>query len=445
MRLSLRLGLIVATALALLFSAMMLTFIVLQRPGRVYGVVLPLPRQAAAMANLIENLPTSQWPTATAAMSTPATKVAVVDAPPATRGGLAMPGMTVALRAYLAALDGRSVSIMAGLRRIDQSPDVRVGSETMRATAPVRIVIGLRNGKLLLIEAMGPASQRFTGVRLGVLALAVTLLIGFGTLWFMNRQMKPLEQLAKAVEQFGTRLEASELKEEGTIELRQLIAAFNRLQANIGDLVRGRTRLITAVGHDLGTYLTRLRLRAEYIADADQRERAIRDIDDMHGLMQETLALAKLQHDGESDAPVDVVPLLQNTIAGFAEAGGLVREVLPSAPVMLRIGPAAFARAAGNLISNALKYGREADVHLSVSGAMAELMVEDRGPGIPPEERAAVLEPFYRRDHARNLNERGFGLGLAIVSEVVKGANGTLTFEDRDGGGLRVKIALPLA
>lgn len=444
MRLSLRLGLIVATALALVFSALMLTFIILQRPGRVYGVVLPLPRQAAAMADLIESLPSSQWPTATAAMSTPATNVAVVDAPPATRGGLAMPGMTVASRAYLAAMDGRPVSIMAGLRRIDQSPDVRVGSEAMRATSPVRVVIGLRNGKLLLIEAMGPASQRFTGVRLGVLALAVTLLIGFATLWFMNRQMKPLEQLAKAVEQFGTRLEASTLKEEGTIELRQLIAAFNRLQANIGDLVRGRTRLITAVGHDLGTYLTRLRLRAEYIADADQRERAIRDIDDMHGLMQETLALAKLQHDGDGSTAFDIVPLLKNTIAGFAEAGGL-REVLPSTPVMVRIGPAAFARAAGNLISNALKYGGEADVRLSVSGAMAELVVEDRGPGIPPEERAAVLEPFYRRDNARNLNERGFGLGLAIVSEVVKGANGTLTLEDRDGGGLSVKIVLPLA
>jgi signal transduction histidine kinase len=443
--LSLRLGLIVATALALVFSALMLTFILLQRPGRVYGVVLPLPRQAAAMADLIENLPPSQWPTATAAMSTPATKVSVVEAPPATRGGLAMPGMTVALRAYLAAMDGRPVSIMAGLRRIDQSPDVRVGGEIMRATAPVRVVIGLRNGRLLLIEAMGPASQRFTGVRLGVLALSVTLLIGFGTLWFMNRQMKPLERLGKAVEQFGTRLEASTLKEEGTIELRQLIAAFNRLQANIGDLVRGRTRIITAVGHDLGTYLTRLRLRAEYIADAEQRERAIRDIDDMHGLMQETLALAKLQHDGEGDTPVDLVPLLKNTVAGFAEAEGPVRDFLPSVSVMVRIGPAAFARAAGNLIANALKYGREADVRLAVSGAMVELVVEDRGPGIPPEERAAVLEPFYRRDNARNLNQRGFGLGLAIVSEVVKGANGTLTLDDRDGGGLRVKIALPLA
>jgi signal transduction histidine kinase len=443
--LSLRLGLIVAAALALVFSATMLTFIMLQRPGRVYGVVLPLPRQAAAMADLIENLPSSQWPTATAAISTPATKVSVLGAPPATRGGMAMPGVTVALRAYLAAMDGRPVSIMAGLRRLDQSPDVRLGNEMVRATSPVRIVIGLHNGKLLVIEAMGPASQRFTGVRLGVLALSVTLLIGFGALWFMNRQMRPLEQLAKAVEQFGTRLEASTLKEEGTIELRQLIAAFNRLQANIGDLVRGRTRIISAVGHDLGTYLTRLRLRAEYIADTDQRARAIRDIDDMHGLMQETLALAKLQHDGDGDTPVDIAPLLKKTIAGFAEAGGPVREFLPGTPVMVRIGPAAFARAAGNLISNALKYGGEADVRLSSSGATAELVVEDRGPGIPPEERAAVLEPFYRRDSARNLNERGFGLGLAIVSEVVKGAGGTLTFEDRDGGGLRVKIALPLA
>jgi signal transduction histidine kinase len=71
--------------------------------------------------------------------------------------------------------------------------------------------------------------------------------------------------------------------------------------------------------------------------------------------------------------------------------------------------------------------------------------VEDRGPGIPANERAAVLEPFYRGDEARNLNQRGFGLGLAIVSEVVKAARGTLVLDDRVGGGLVVRLTLPLA
>lgn len=445
MRLSLRLGLIVAVALTLVFAMLMLAFIVMQRPGRTYGVVLPLPRQAAAMARLVEGLPPAQWNMTTAALSTPATNVAIVDAPPATRGGRPMPGVALALGAYLRALDGRPVSMMAELGTPGQPPDIELGGDDARATRPVRILIGLHNGKFLLIEARGPATARFTGVRLGFMALVVTLLIGAGALWVVRRQLKPLERLAAAVEKFGTRLEPSALPEEGTVELRQLIAAFNRLQANIGDQIKARTRVVTAVGHDLGTYLTRLRLRAEYIADDTQRARAIADIDDMHAMMRETLALAKLEHEADAAAAIDIVPVVAKAAAGFAETGAPVRQVLLPGPLMVRIGPAALERAVGNLISNALKYGSEADVVLSAVDSFAEIAIEDRGPGIPPSEREAVLEPFYRRDGARNLNQRGFGLGLAIVSEVVKSAGGSLAFEDRAGGGLTVRLRLPAA
>lgn len=445
MRLGLRLGLIVAAALTLVFCLLVLTFILFQRPGRLYGVVLPVPKQVAAMAELIESLPPGQWPAATAALSSPTTRVAVLDARPETRGGWPMSGLTLAEKAYRRAVRGRPVSMMAELKSAKQSPDIDLAGEHMRSTRPVRILIGLHNGNLLMIEAREPALQRLTGLRLGALALVLTLLTGVSALWFVNRQLRPLERLASAVEKFGTRLEPSALKEEGSVELRQVIAAFNRLQANIGDLIRARTRIVSAVGHDLGTYLTRLRLRAEYITDNDQRIRAIHDIDDMHSLMQETLALAKLEHEHESVAPADLVALLTKTAQGFTEAGTALRLYLPSGPVKVRIAPPAFARAAGNLISNALKYGGEADVRVIAAEGLAELIVEDRGPGIPAEDRAAVLEPFYRGDRARNLNQRGFGLGLSIVNEVAKSAGGTLSFEDREGGGLRVRLRLPLA
>jgi signal transduction histidine kinase len=440
MRLSLRLGLIIIVALTLVFGLLVLAFLAQQRPGRVYGVTLPLPRQVAAMTEMIEGLPMERWPLATAALSTPATRVEILDEPPAGRGGRAMQGLMVGQRAYAAAVKGRPVTMMAKLDTPEQSPDIELGTDAARATRPVRILVGLHNGKTLMIEARGPAAARFTGLRLGVLALMLTLLIGAVTLWFMRRQLKPLERLGVAVEKFGTRLEPSALAEEGSLELRQLIAAFNRLQANIGDLVRGRTRIITAVGHDIGTYLTRLRLRAEYIGDEDQRARAIRDIEDMQSLMRETLALAKLEADGDGAAPVDIVPLLQKCADGFGAAADV-----PDGPVMVRVGPASFERAIGNLVANAIKYGSEACVMLTAGAAQAEILVQDRGPGIPACERAQVLEPFYRGDEARNLNQRGFGLGLAIVNEVVKTARGTLALEDRDGGGLTVRVTLPLA
>lgn len=444
MRLSLRLALILGVALALVLCASFLSFIYLQRSARVFGVVLPRPARVAAMAELIEKTPPANWTIATAALSSSVTDIRVLDALPQTSGGRPMPGVAGALRAYVSAMEGRPVSLMAELEQESQSPDIQVGAEQLRATRPVRILVSLHNGKILMIEARGPLSQRFTGLRLGFLALLITVIIGVASAWVIGRQLKPLEHLATAVEKFGTKLETSRLPEEGSVELRQVIAAFNRLQSNIGDLVKGRTRLITAVGHDLGTYLTRLRLRAEYISDAEQRDKAIRDIDDMHRLMSETLALAKLEHDSRGSEPVDIVPLLQKQVLSFAELGAAHYDGATT-PLAVRINAAAFERALGNLISNALKYGHETRVSAEARAGEVHITVEDRGPGIPVQERAAVLEPFYRLDAARNLNQRGFGLGLAIAAEVVKSAGGTLTFEDRDGGGLRVRMVFPSA
>lgn len=441
MRLSLRLALIVGTTIALVVMALFFAFLGIQKPLRSFGVVLPRPSRVLAMAELLEKTPQENWSLTTAALSSAYVSVGVINAPPVTKGEVPMPGVTRVLHIYQLALAGRPVALMAEIDPEINAPNLEIDTETVRSTSPVRLLVTLRNGKILMLEARRPLSERFNGVRLGFLALAITIFISVISLWIIRNQLRPLERLAKAVEKFGSRLEASQLPEEGTSELRQLTAAFNRLQSNIGDLLAGRTRIISAVGHDIGTYLTRLRLRAEYIGDASQREKAIRDIDDMNALMRETLALAKLDHD--EAIPVDLVTLLKKQADAFADQRCVVRYVGSVEPIWVRA--TGLERALANLISNALKYGSEATLAAERREANAHITVEDRGPGIPLDERNAVLEPFYRLDTARNLNDRGFGLGLTIVSEVVKNAGGTLAFEDREEGGLRVRIVLPLA
>ena len=118
-------------------------------------------------------------------------------------------------------------------------------------------------------------------------------------------------------------------------------------------------------------------------------------------------------------------------------------DIEDSGPVEIRAWPLALGRALANLISNALTYGGEADVTIARDEEMAVLLVEDRGPGIPEEQRAAVFEPFYRQGVERNLDDPGFGLGLAIVAEIVAHHDGTIALEDREGGGLRVRVRLP--
>lgn len=445
MRLSLRLGLILAVTLALIAIVLVVALVFSQRNLRAYGVVLPLPAQTAAIVELVEKTPEDSLPLALRALTTPELGVSILDKPPPSRGTLPMPGMSLAMRTYLSALGGRPVSAMVELERTTQPSSILLSANEARASRPVRLLIGMRNGKTLMIEAHSAMAERFTGMRLALLALLATLVIGAASFWVLDQQLKPLERLAAAVEKFGQRLEISSLREEGTTELRQLIAAFNRLQTNIGELVNGRTRMLAAIGHDLGTYLTRLRLRVEFIADENQRAHAIRDIDDMHKLMDDTLELAKFEYEGEKADMFDLNSVLRRQIEAYAESGAKVSMEAAPASVMVNVAPTALQRAVGNLISNALKYGGEAKLSVLSGDGRAEIRVEDRGPGIPPEERLAVLEPFYRRDAARNLNEGGFGLGLAIVADIVKRAGGSLKFEDREGGGLRVRLFLPLA
>lgn len=408
----------------------------------IVGVALPEPARIGAIATLIEDAPAHELPAALRALNSEEMTVAVTNEPPSSKGTRAMPWLTAALAAYRSALQDRPVKVMLDYAGAPRQSDVSWTGRYLWAPHPLRLVVSLDDGRTLVIEAHSPYTEQFTGLRLSLLILFIAIVIGAISLVILRNQIRPIETLARAVQRFGIRMEVAPLPEKGAREVRQLIAAFNRLQSEIKSLVAGRTRMIAAISHDLGTYLTRLRLRAEYIADADQRERAIHDVEDMHALMTDTLAMAKLDHDSEAFETVDLVELAKRS------ADRLDRDkvtIAAGAPVYAAVRPSVFGRVFDNLLANALKYGKTADVTLHLADGHAEILVEDRGPGIPAEERDAVLEPFYRRDAARNLDDRGFGLGLAIVAEIVRHHAGTLTLEDRPGGGLRVRVTVPFS
>ncbi len=145
----------------------------------------------------------------------------------------------------------------------------------------------------------------------------------------------------------------------------------------------------------------------------------------MHALVSDALLLARLDNDQEPAIATDLVDLVRHHADGFMAAGQTVALDVPAEPLTVRVRPTAIGRAFNNLVANALRYGNQADVTLRRDGQMAELLIEDRGPGIPAAERQMVLEPFYRRDVARNLDKGGSGLGLSIVADVVRLSEGT--------------------
>lgn len=276
-------------------------------------------------------------------------------------------------------------------------------------------------------------------VGLALIPLIALLLAGW---LLMRRALAPLRDLTHATHRIG-RGGVVTVAEAGTMDVRNLIAAFNKMQARIHRLIDERTQTLAAVGHDLRTPLARMQLRLEGVKDADVREAMGGDLSEM-GEMLESL-LAFFGGEGEPDAPVrtDIAVTIATIVDAFQDHGDDVDYDGPDHLDMdVRVLP--LRRAVRNLIENALHYGERARVSLARDGDRMVIAVEDDGPGIPPDRMEEVLHPFARLDDARRRNTRGLGLGLAIVQKAVADDGGRLLLVNRPEGGLRAEISLPV-
>lgn len=406
------------------------------------GLRLPLPDQIAAIVELLESTPPPARERLLRAVDTPGFRVRVLNGPLPADTDSSFTGLSRLTQRYLAALGDHRVWAGVDPRAPDENRWTAIwGRRGLVAGAPLRIQVQLRDGHVADFELRGALLRRTITRPLWFTAWSLALLIGLAALWSLRLQIRPLERLAQAVERFGTEDEEPPLRESGAPEVRKLVAAYNRMRERIHELVAGRTRMLAAISHDLGTYLTRLRLRIELIGDIEQRERAERDLADMHQLLRDTLALARMDRLPPNQR-VDLGALADLECRALPPHS--VHYTPPAASLWVAGDSLALRRVFGNLLGNALKYAGSAELRLSAAEGHAEICVEDRGPGIAAAERKAVLEPFYRGDRARNLDDGGSGLGLAIVADIVRRHQGELYLEDRPGGGLRVRVRLPL-
>ncbi|RZF63173.1 HAMP domain-containing protein [Sphingomonas populi] len=249
-----------------------------------------------------------------------------------------------------------------------------------------------------------------------------------------------LRGLIRASHHVGLGLRAP-IVEEGSAEIRSLIHAFNEMQDRIHELIESRTQALAAVGHDLRTPLARLHLRLEGIEDDALRGELAEDVAEMSEMLGSLLAFFGGQSDPEKPALADLAVLVATLVDNAADRG---LDATYDGPdhFELRVRASAMRRAIANLIENALHYGERARVRLEADATRVCVIVEDDGPGIPPERIRDVLTPFVRLDEARARNTKGMGLGLAIVASAVEAEGGTLTLANRAGGGLTATILL---
>jgi two-component system, OmpR family, osmolarity sensor histidine kinase EnvZ len=445
-----RLIFIVATGLIVVQLVATSAFYLQRSRDTQTGFRFPLPDQVSAIVELLETAPPEAHSQLLRAVNAPDLRVAVVAQPPAAdvsgAGVRRMPVLEDTVRRYLDALGPRDVRAMiARPDNDDGDVAVRFDERDLWSAYPLRFVIGLKSGEYVVIETRSGIARRMYGWPLGLIASALALVIAAASAYGVWRETKPLGRLAAAAEQFGrTDAQPVPLAESGARELRALIGAFNRMQQRVWELMRGRTLMLGAISHDLRTYLTRLRLRAEFIGDANQRERAVRDVDAMVAMVDDTLAFIRTEARPDLTETVDIGDLVHTEWEARHGQGSAV-SLLPAPDEDLFVSGSRMAieRVLAKIVDNALKYGKEAAIELVAAPATVEVRVHDRGPGIPAAERERVFEPFYRLDESRNLKTGGTGLGLAISQQIIQRHDGRILLEDRPGGGLTVRLVLP--
>lgn len=306
----------------------------------------------------------------------------------------------------------------------------------------LRTEVQLRDGRWARFDTELPAGPDALPWRL-VLSLAV-LLAAMLVLSFVavRSVVRPLHLLAGAADALGEDLERAPLPEEGPREVRVAAQAFNGMQRRLSTFINDRTRVLTALSHDLKTPLTRLRLRAELLDDEALRERFEADLREMETMVVQTLEFMRGLGHSAPRAEVDVNALLAALQADNEALGRDLRtEGRADAPW---VGNASLLkRALGNLIDNACAYGGRPTLRVQDSDDRLELQVLDEGPGIPEDQLEQVFEPFYRLEASRSRATGGTGLGLGIARNIARSLGGDLVLRNRPQGGLLAVLSLP--
>jgi len=252
---------------------------------------------------------------------------------------------------------------------------------------------------------------------------------------------QPLSRLARAADKLGHDINQEKIPEQGPLEVIHASRAFNNMQTRLQRYIADRTRLFSAISHDLRTPITRMRLRAEMLDDEQTRSSFIHNLDEMQAITSETLDFLHGMEKHEKRQPLDVNALLESL---REEAVLLQQDVeIDNAEVMpYAARPLALKRCLVNLIENAVKYAGQARISVTDSKDALVITVSDNGPGIPETELESVFEPFYRLEGSRSRDTGGTGLGLSIARNIALAHGGELRLHNREQGGLEAVLIL---
>jgi two-component system, OmpR family, osmolarity sensor histidine kinase EnvZ len=262
---------------------------------------------------------------------------------------------------------------------------------------------------------------------------------------FLRNQVRPIEALAYAAENFGKGRTVTDYKPYGAAEVRRAAQAFITMRNRIERHVQQRTEMLAGVSHDLKTPLSRMKLQLAMMGETPDIKAMRADIVDMEHMLDAYLEFARGEG-GEQALTTDLGELVRDAASAAANArrAGAERvSITMPEHIEVSVKRQALRRCATNLIDNALKHGRQVKVSATRDERFIRIIVDDDGPGIAPDRREEAFRPFHRLDEGRNLKAGGVGLGLAIARDLARGHGGDVLLDTSPQGGLRATIRLP--
>lgn len=270
------------------------------------------------------------------------------------------------------------------------------------------------------------------------------LLFGVATV-FLHNQVRSIRKLAQGVEAFGRGHDVPDLSARGAFELRQTARAFNLMRDRIRRQIQQRTEMLAGVSHDLRTPLARLKLQLGMGGElgSDDVTAMKDDVTEMERMLDAYLAFAR--GDGAEDArPTDTAAMIEAIVARYRREGANISARAEGLAAPVRFKPVAMERCLGNLVGNAVRFGKVVLVTSERRVGELSIHVDDDGPGIPADKREEVFRAFTRLEPSRNRKTGGIGLGLTVAKDLALGMGGDVTLSDSPLGGLRATITIPV-
>lgn len=340
-------------------------------------------------------------------------------------------------------VEGASERLEEALRREGAHGEARIVEP--KDGAPATASVQLSDGRWLSVETgppPGPGRREWLVFAFWLMLIAIGV-AGLATFVVM-RATRPLSVLERAVAAIGPDGEFTALPEEGPPEVKAAARAINLLSLRLRAAMESRMRLVAAAGHDLRTPMTRMRLRAEFLSEDEEREKWLADLEELDRIADSAIRLVREEVDPDARQTADIEAMVREIAAELVEIKLPVR-VTRATPGRALVRPLAMKRALRNLVVNAATHGLSAAISVETMRDTVTIAIEDQGPGIPPALLERAFEPFFRVDPARKATTPGAGLGLAIAKEIVARNGGQLTIANRPSGGLVQVVTLPLA